>query len=180
MPNWCFNSVIVTHEDPEMLKRFLNAGNGNSLFSEFVPMPDEVRNTVSPSPDNPELIDKYGYSNWYEWAKANWGTKWDISSGSFSLVDSEVSGSFDTAWSPPIAFYEALTELGFDVDATYTEEAQSFAGRYNSYDGDTVVPLDFEAGNDWIQDIEDPVLKDIVIAQYEEWLEYNTEEVESA
>jgi hypothetical protein len=44
-----------------------------------------------------------------------------------------VALSFDTAWSPPINFYDKLVELEFEVDAMYYEPGVNFCGRY--YDG---------------------------------------------
>ena len=36
--------------------------------------------------------------------------------------------SFDSAWSPPIAAYEKLTEMGFEIRAFYHESGMCFAG----------------------------------------------------
>jgi hypothetical protein len=35
---------------------------------------------------------------------------------------------FDSAWSPPIAAYEKLTEMGFTVGAMYYEGGMAYAG----------------------------------------------------
>lgn len=48
-----------------------------------------------------------GFSSWYDWALANWGTKWN----SYSLTmreKSPLSFEFNTAWSFPSPVFEAL------------------------------------------------------------------------
>ena len=56
-------------------------------------------------------IDKYGYKNWYDWACANWGTKWNacyqtvLRKGRLLIID------FDTAWAAPIPILFALSKL---------------------------------------------------------------------
>ena len=76
------------------------------------------------TPDGPVAVDsealqsKYGFSNWYDWNIANWGTKW-----SFSLHEGPVddpalypdpdqgylTGTFESAWSPPLSFFEKVS-----------------------------------------------------------------------
>lgn len=131
MPNWCYNTVTFEHDDPAMIARVVKATNEDALLNEFVPMPEELRSTTSPSTPNGELIKKYGASNRYSWSVDNWSTTWEVSE---AWVDYEepnaVSVSFNTAWSPPIQFYHRMRELGFSIDAAYTEEGMGFAGIY--------------------------------------------------
>jgi hypothetical protein len=44
------------------------------------------------------------------------------------IEDGRISTSFDSAWAPPIAAYEKLVELGFEVRAYYYEGGMCFAG----------------------------------------------------
>jgi hypothetical protein len=75
--------------------------------------------------------DKYGYSSWYDWSIANWGTKWDISLDSVDNPDANtVTASFESAWSPPIAAYERLMELGFEIEAFYYEPGMQYVGKW--------------------------------------------------
>lgn len=69
----------------------------------FIPMPNELRNTKSPSDTpNKELITKYGFDNWYDWAIKNWGTKWGIyNSRLYRETDVSLMYNFQSAWSPP-------------------------------------------------------------------------------
>ena len=58
-----------------------------------------------------------------------------------------LSASFDTAWSPPIAFYERLQELGFVVRAYYFEPGMGFCGIWN--DGDDQF-YNIEGNSEWV------------------------------
>lgn len=175
MPNWCYNSVSVSHSDPAMIDRFVKATEDERLFDEFVPMPEELRNTTSPSPTNESLVEKYGASDWYSWALDNWGTKWDIADAYVNVDKSDSNNawaSFETAWSPPLQFYYHLIDMGFKVDATYTEEGMGFAGHF--VDGeDDCVDLSFdENSQEWINQMDNETLREIVQVEYDRWLEW--------
>lgn len=141
-----------------MVKKLVDAAETNGLFQAFIPMPENVE-------------------DWYSWRVKNWGTKWD--SNNFDLYcpieGDNATITFDTAWSPPIPFYNKLVELGFDVDATYTEEGMFFAGHYEN-GVDNCVKLQFNNGIEWIDNIEDETLRDIVMFEYEKWVENSEEE----
>lgn len=178
MPNWCHNNVSISHKDPEMMEKFLRGVTHGTLFATLIPMPAALQDTTAPLPEKDEgLIRLYGADNWYAWNCNNWGTKWDVSDGDFTLEEDKLSGtgSFDTAWSPPIQAYEKLTEMGFDIDATYLEESMAFAGRFLSETGDDYYEFDFsdESWRDLIDDIEVLVLLE---SEYESWLYWQEEE----
>lgn len=58
-----------------------------------------------------ELMEKYGFNNWYDWQLAHWGTKWN--SYDHFLMDEEDEENelfgFSTAWSHPIPIMESLS-----------------------------------------------------------------------
>lgn len=63
-------------------------------------------------------IEKYGFPTWYEWAIANWGTKWDSygfrwtrNMGPRDWGNSEIEFTIDTAWSPPEPIFQKLSEM---------------------------------------------------------------------
>ena len=140
MPNWCNNSVEIYHEDPAMLERVRKAFDEGTLLNEFIPVPEDLRNIVAGSvPVAEEAEHKlkeefnrltYGYTNWYDFCVNEWGTKWEI--GADGNPAQDIPGGlmlgFESAWSPPIAAYEKLTEQGFRIRAMYYEPGMAFAG----------------------------------------------------
>ena len=71
-----------------------------------------------------------GFTDWYGWCNANWGTKW--SSFRYEEIEGESTFTFryETAWSFPFPIFEKLSEefplLSFEC-ATY-DEGDNFAG----------------------------------------------------
>ena len=140
MPNWCNNSVEIYHDDPAMIERVRKAFNGEGLLQEFIPVPEDLRNTVSGSMGEDKRADheaqqeanlqKHGYNDWYSFCVNEWGTKWDI--GADGNPAQDIPGGlmlgFDSAWSPPIAAYEKLMDQGFRIRAMYFEGGMAYAG----------------------------------------------------
>ena len=134
MPNWCENVVTFKHKDTAQIKRLIQAFNEDKLFGEFLPCP-------------PALLEGSG---WYEWCNEHWGTKWDINTNGttyeYEPNATEITVNFDTAWVPPIAFYQEMEdEMGFEVEAFYSEPGLAFAGHYS--DGDDDYYSDIDADN---------------------------------
>jgi hypothetical protein len=139
MPNWCGNTLTLTHDNPEMIVRAKEAFAEGRLLEEFIPVPTGLKGTTSPNRDGTaeELRAQYGYSDWYDFCVNEWGTKWDIGDGQGIQTwdDHELIVYFDSAWSPPIAAYEKLLDIGFTVYATYYEPGCAFAGIFeDGYD----------------------------------------------
>ena len=145
MPNWCNNNLTLTHEDPAMILRAKEALDRGEFLSEFIPVPQDLKDTVAGSmgEDQREAHEaqqkanreKYGYSNWYDFCVAEWGTKWDV--GGDGQTDIHPDGkmlhtTFDSAWSPPVNAYVKLEELGFGVEAMYYEGGMAYAGAYGN------------------------------------------------
>lgn len=150
MPNWCENRVTFDHEDPKERERLVRAVKSETLFNEFVP--------------NPEGEWDYG------WSVENWGTKWEANFYDYDPVideDNSIYIDFDTAWSPPIEFYNAMLESGWDIAATYYEPGMSFVGSY-------------KGGIDECHDIEDDIPKELDeeygISDYRKQMEEEEEE----
>ena len=141
MPNWC-NNVLTLNEDTddsiwEVLKDYLT--DGRLDFELIRPLPDELRGTTSPTPNDTDpkiseaLIQKYGADNWWDWCVQNWGTKWNSDMDAESIQDKH-SMVMSTAWSPPIPIVAQLSKLtGRDFRLTYIEEGIDFCGEYFSY-----------------------------------------------
>jgi hypothetical protein len=149
MPNWCENTIVVRHEDPAMIKRAVSAFDRGEFLNEFVPVPKDLTETISGSYGNTdeqkrhELKEEFnrithGYANWYDFCVNEWGTKWDVGSadGINDIKDNEAVFYFDSAWAPPIEFYNKLVDMGFEVDAMYHEPGMAFAGHYVNGDDD--------------------------------------------
>ena len=157
MPNWCENSVTFTHEDPQQIQRLVAAYNEGTLFNEFMPLPEDLRETTSPTPEADLdkaalLIEKHGFSNWYDWQVSNWGTKWDISTNGDTVDVVEGANTvdvyFNTAWSPPLGWYEHMEELGFSITAYYYEMGMSFCGVYEEGADDYI---EIEGDSAWVE-----------------------------
>ena len=113
MPNWCYNNLTLTHDEPAMIDRAISGFQNDTLANEFVPQPESEKD------------------NWYDWCVSNWGTKWDFGGKEYDREDDNtVKFSFDTAWSPPVEFFRQLEELGFTVRAIYYEPGMAFCGSY--------------------------------------------------
>ena len=186
MPNWCDNSISITHEDPAMMQRLDKAFKDGKFLNEFVPCPPELLEEVGIGESYRERneaheaanVEKFGHASWYSWRIENWGTKWEVGEGEFDYdpETNKATGWFQTAWSPPVTAMEALTELGFIVELKYREEGMSFVGEYTSEDGDECYNVDFE-DEDWRDDIPEHLIDDFNLEDdYENWLEWNKED----
>lgn len=146
MPNWCTNTLTLTHDDPEMIRRAREAFRAGRLLDEFIPVPADLKDTVaggfSDADQQADLEakseanrEKYGYTNWYDFCVNEWGTKWDVGGdwdGDFSDdTDHSLTMTFDSAWAPPVAAYAKFEELGFAVQGYYYEPGMAFAGVYS-------------------------------------------------
>lgn len=124
MPNWCNNKatfIPVTDEAKQLLKEFaeylqdLKGPSEAKFFGWFCPMPESEKD------------------NWYEWNIANWGTKWDspVSLDNVYVKEGLMDFYEDTAWNPPVRFYDFMTDKGFKVEASYYESGAGFVGTYS-------------------------------------------------
>ena len=140
MPNWCNNSVEIYHEDPKMIERVRTAFNDGRLLAEFIPIPQSLKIVAGcvGDPDEQKKLEEdtarnkevHGYGNWYDYCVNEWGTKWDV--GADGNPAQDIPGGlmlgFESAWAPPCAAYDKLTEQGFRIRAMYFEPGMAFAG----------------------------------------------------
>lgn len=163
MPNWCYNSLTISHDDPAMIARLIKAAN--NPLQEFIPCPHD-----------PKTSDK-----WYDWRVNNWSVKWDIELRGITEINANtISCTFDSAWSPPIEAYYRLSEMGFNISAMFREMGMAFAGRFESNDGDIITEeaqVDFE-NERWRDDMSDELV-DFLEYEYQSWLEYMNEKSEN-
>jgi hypothetical protein len=131
-----------------MLERARVAFNEGKLCNEFVPVPESLHIVAGcvGDPDEQKKLEEdtarnrevHGYGNWYDYCVNEWGTKWDVGGDGMTaeLENGQLVMSFDSAWSPPVAFYEKMLDLGFEVRAYYYEGGMNFAGVWDNGDDD--------------------------------------------
>jgi len=67
-------------------------------------------------------LKRFGFTDWYSWSIANWGTKWDACEPMISDFDTTLHVSFDTAWATPEKVFKALADKGIDFKVTFADE----------------------------------------------------------
>jgi hypothetical protein len=142
MPNWCNNNLYISHDDPKMMEKAVEAWNSGKFLGTLVPEPDYTKVVVKPTfpqiRGNEEPVDPD--QAWWDWRVQNWGTKWDIGLTSDYGQPAQLGkdGSmfvyFDSAWSPPCDAYAKLVEMGYSIKAYYYEGGCAFCGKWE--DGD--------------------------------------------
>ena len=138
MPNWCDNTISIS-------------GNATSIknLKEFVGRPlrdgDErieapiysLANIMPSTPDAEPFLGvefkSSGQEDWYHNNINSWGTKWDVcgnASMNYTEGDTFISYWYDSAWSPPLATTEALSENfpELSIEHKYYESGCDFWG----------------------------------------------------
>lgn len=190
MPNWCNNTVTITHEDPAMIVRAKDAFARGEFLHEFVPVPQALRDTVSGSMGEDKRaahemqmttnLAEHGYKDWYDFCVNEWGTKWDVGDGDGinEVTENSLTIYFDSAWAPPVNAYEKMEDMGFKIDAMYYEPGMAFCGRYTEGVDDY-----YEYSKMSIDEIEQMLPKEIneafcITEDMAMWAEENEEENE--
>jgi len=157
MPNWCSNTIRLTHDDTDMIERVVNSKK--NFLEEFIPCPFSVSEN----------------DKWYDWRIENWGTKWDVDLDDVYVIEGKtVYATFCSAWCPPIEAYRKLEEMGFKVLAFYYESGMSFAGRYENGNDEYVSEVDF-SNDDWDADL--PMdLVEYLQPEYANWQQWQEED----
>ena len=157
MPNWCSNYLQIETKTPKQFTKLIQGITNDSEqpfdFKRIIPIPKELEETTAPNRVNEqEMIAKYGYSDWYNFCCAKWGTKWNASNVDLQLTSTtSVSISFDTAWSPPIPVIEAIAEKYpfADITLSFYEEGMGFAGEVFFSKGEKVYEEEQETTCEW-------------------------------
>ena len=141
MPNWVTNELELVGEELKV-KEVMDALSGverKVTFKKVLPLPKALENTQAPTKEtNEELIKLYGYDNWYDWQRNNWGSKWDACEGEI-LDDSNLV--FQTAWATPFLFFKTLSEKFTDVEiiVRYSDEDFGYnVGTYTLKNGEVI------------------------------------------
>ena len=191
MPNWCNNTLELSHEDPAMIARAKAAFLEGKLLNEFVPVPEDlhivagrVGDDNDPKQKELELKEElnritYGYATWYDYCVNEWGTKWDVGGDGYEPHDdgpNRTTLTFDSAWAPPTAAMDKFMDMGFSVRLYYYEPGMCFAGIY-SEDGDDF----YELGGMTSESVKEelPEVLDEMFGISETMAEYEAEEEEN-
>ena len=130
MPNWCSNSLTIKGDASTLvaLKEIIES-DGEGLLEAIAP------------------IGEWDYGT----AVEAWGTKWDVNTDGMEFTDNgdgtaEISGWFDSAWSPPVDAFQTLSQ---DLDScylelSYFEPGMCFVGYWDSEGADDHYTIDPE------------------------------------
>ena len=147
MPNWCWNNLEVSGDEiqlREFVEKSLVSPEENEIhdrtefsFNGTHPMPEDLnitKGTQSIDEKEQAILNKakYGYTDWYDWKCAEWGTKWDACES--EILDNDINFfwvSFETAWAPPIDWIDHIMEdfPGLQFILEYDEPGMCFGGR---------------------------------------------------
>jgi hypothetical protein len=140
MPNWCNNTVEISHEDKSKMEALVEAINQGKFCNHVIPVPESLHIVAGKVGDPDEQAkleaqeklneDTHGYKNWYDFCVNEWGTKWDVDPyDTVTLGEgNKITFGFDSAWAPPTRVLEALMDQGFAVRGYYYEPGMAFAG----------------------------------------------------
>lgn len=159
MPNWCNNIVEIrgSSEKIKELEKFLDDNNGKDWFDFFAPCPQELKdvgNVDFVEKPNEDLVEKYGYGDWYSFGLGEWGCKWNCDAQGWyvdelELGESIIKFSFDSPWGPPEELYNNIQSEkygeGWSVYAEWNEEGMQFVGYFDDGFGDTYEYSDLES-----------------------------------
>ena len=138
MSNWCSNQATI-HGTKEQILELAGAYERGGVIEQYLPTPRDNETDMMIG-EGDTFQNK---NSWYYWRLDNWGTKWDFGKTEYTAdeecdwqVDEEGYGlvhlRFDTAWSPPIGWYEALNVLDMTVEAYYYEPLMQFYGQWSN------------------------------------------------
>lgn len=188
MPNWCNNTfeMVAPKEKVREFEKFLNDNNGKEWFDFFLPCPQELKDVGNVSFDhtNEQLIEKYGYSDWYSWSVDNWGCKWNCDANDWRVEDYDdenlsIKFWFDSPWGPPENLYQSISDGKFGEDlnvfAEWHEEGMAFIGRFEYGSGESYEYSDLDS----LDNIPDDLLENWNIREMlEERAEWEEEDEE--
>ena len=118
MPNWCWNHLEVTGDEKQL--------------QEFVEKSVSIHEESDHCFSFEGTLPRGDRKDWYEWSIENWGTKWDACEPNIDHNDIDYFAvSFETAWSPPIAWIENIMKdfPGLQFTLEYEESGMCFGGR---------------------------------------------------
>ena len=159
MPNWCSNNLVLRGPKAKIEALYQEIKGKGEVLNVIRPMPESLDITsgwvgADDSPEQKALVEKqeanlkeHGHKDWYSWSVANWGTKWDIDPEGLELNqqvagsdEAEITGWFESAWSPPIEAFDEYCEKNPDVSycyLSYHEPGMCFVGSFSAENGES-------------------------------------------
>lgn len=186
MPNWCSNSITIRgeKEDIDRLETFLNEKEGKDWFDFFLPCPEELKDggpVGFHDEPKPDLMEKYGATNWYDWCVENWGCKWNCDVHDWTRNDDSITFWFDSPWGPPTELYTFIcNDTDFSVDAEYHEEGMCFVGRFVDGENESYEYSDLDSLDDIPEDLVENWNIREMLEERAEWENEDEEEDEDA
>ena len=145
MPNNVRATLIFlgNAEDIKNLRERVETPDNYFDFNAIVPEPKELLDRQPNENDEKtkELVAKYGYDNWYDWRRHNWGTKWNQYGEDF-YEEGWVTGNevqIVTAWCFPWAVLKTLSKMYPNITISYMyadEDAGYNVGRGKILNGE--------------------------------------------
>jgi hypothetical protein len=153
MPNWCNNTIEISHPDKSKMDALIASVNEGKFCNHVIPVPESlhivagrVGDDTDPKQVELEATQKsnlanHGYKDWYDFQVNEWGTKWDVEPynpvayevnlNGDPLPENKIVFGFDSAWAPPCGVADALIDQGYAVRLYYYESGMCFAGIYD-------------------------------------------------
>lgn len=133
MPNWCSNELTIQGADVPKIIDIMK--NSDSIFESLI--------GTDPAVSKP-IQDWYNHNiNWF-------GTKWDVAQDQIYWIDTNdstfLSVSFETAWSPPVPFFETLCNK-YNISGAslkYAEYGMNFSGVVD-FDGHDTSSIEYDS-----------------------------------
>jgi hypothetical protein len=153
MPNWCNNTIEISHPDKSKMDALIASVNEGKFCNHVIPVPASLQIVAGRVGDDsdPKQIEleatqksnlaTHGYKDWYDFQVNEWGTKWDVEPynpvayevnlNGDPLPENKIVFGFDSAWAPPCGVADALIDQGYAVRLYYYESGMCFAGIYD-------------------------------------------------
>lgn len=154
MPNWCENNLTI-YGSEDKINELENVIIGyqdhdRDFFGYYVPVPKESQNTLGQA--------------------TLWGTKWEPDIYDWYRDENTISISMNTAWGPPIEFYQQMEEkYDFEIEGSYYEPGMCFVGYYGGEHFDLAAMDSEEVRGEIPKDLDE-------MYNISEWLEQVEEE----
>jgi hypothetical protein len=196
MPNWCNNTIEISHPDKSKMDALIVAVNEGKFCNHVIPVPaslnivagrvgdDDNAEQKKLEEDTAYNLEVHGYGNWYDFCVNKWGTKWDVEAYDTVTYETNLNGNplpenkivfgFDSAWAPPCGVAEALMDEGYAVRLYYYEGGMNFAGIFDE-NGDDFYEI---PGNSADAAEELPSVLDEMFCISESMAEYEAENAE--